>query len=130
MAPPRWLPAAAAENSADKSGAKPNPYQKYIEVAGVRFVEDKKDKNKTLARFVLINHSEADISGLAGNLTSVGPHREIGRGSGRYVRLQHQPRAVRIQGSDRAARTPSSRFTSCRTGSLCVPTSRSPLRPQ
>jgi hypothetical protein len=62
-------PSAAVDSSADQSGAKANPYQKYVEVAGVRFVEDKKDKNKTLARFVLVNHSEADISGLGGNLT-------------------------------------------------------------
>jgi hypothetical protein len=60
-------PTAAVESPAAKPGAKTNPFQKYIEVAGVRFVQDA--KKKTQARFLLINHSEADISGLAGNVT-------------------------------------------------------------
>jgi hypothetical protein len=60
-------PTAAVESPAAKPGAKANALQKYIEVSGVRFVTDA--KKKTQARFVLINHSEADISGLAGNVT-------------------------------------------------------------
>jgi hypothetical protein len=60
-------PTAAVESPAAKPGAKTNPLQKYIEVSGVRFVLDA--KKKTQARFVLINHSEADINGLAGNVT-------------------------------------------------------------
>jgi hypothetical protein len=40
--------------------------QKYIEVTGIRFVEDAK-KNPE-ARCVIINHSGADISGLAGSV--------------------------------------------------------------
>jgi hypothetical protein len=55
------------ENPAAKPGAKTNPLQKYIEVSGVRFVEDA--KKKTVAKFVIINHSTADINGLAGNVT-------------------------------------------------------------
>ena len=46
---------------------KTNPLQKYIEVSGVRFVQDA--KKKTMAKFVIVNHSEADINGLAGNVT-------------------------------------------------------------
>ena len=61
-------PTAAVENPAAKPGAKPNSFQKYIEVSGVRFVLDAKKKT-TLAKFVVINHSEADIEGLAGNVT-------------------------------------------------------------
>jgi hypothetical protein len=61
-------PAPAVENPAAKAGAKTNPYQKFIEIAGVRFVEDAKKKT-TLVRFVLINHSSADIPGLTGNVT-------------------------------------------------------------
>jgi hypothetical protein len=67
-------PTAAVENPAAKPGAKPNPLQKYIEVSGVRFVQNA--KKKTEARFVLINHSEADISGLAGNVTIWGRTRK------------------------------------------------------
>ncbi len=61
-------PIAAVESPAAKPGARTNPLQKYIEVAGVRFVTDAKKKT-TMAKFVLINHSPADISGLAGNVT-------------------------------------------------------------
>ena len=61
-------PAAVVESPAAKPGAKPNAIQKYIEIAGVRFVQDAKKKG-TVAKFVVINHSELDISGLAGNVT-------------------------------------------------------------
>ena len=54
------------ENPAAKGGGKPHPMAKYLEIAGMRFTGDKK---KTEARFVLINHSEAEITGLAGNVT-------------------------------------------------------------
>jgi len=60
-------PPATVESPAAKAGAKTNPLQRYIEVSGVRFVQDA--KKKTLAKFVLINHSEADFTGLAGNVT-------------------------------------------------------------
>jgi hypothetical protein len=60
-------PIASVENPAAKPGAKTNPLQKYIEISGVRFVEDA--KKKTMAKFVIINHSTADISGLTGNVT-------------------------------------------------------------
>jgi len=61
-------PIASVESPAAKPGGKINPIQKYIEISGVRFVMDAKKKT-TMARFVIINHSEADISGLAGNVT-------------------------------------------------------------
>jgi hypothetical protein len=61
-------PAAAVESPAAKPGAKTNGFQKYIEISGLRFVLDAKKKT-TLAKFVVINHSEADIEGLAGNVT-------------------------------------------------------------
>ena len=60
-------PSASVESRAAKSGAKANPLQRYIEVAGVRFVQDV--KKNTMAKFLLINHSEADFSILAGNVT-------------------------------------------------------------
>jgi len=49
-----------------KGGGKPHPLVKYLEIAGMRFVGDKK---QTEARFLLINHSEAEIAGLAANVT-------------------------------------------------------------
>jgi hypothetical protein len=61
-------PAAAVDSPAAKSGAKPSPYQKYIEVSGVRFVEEMKSK-RTDVRFIVTNHSNADIPGLGGNVT-------------------------------------------------------------
>jgi hypothetical protein len=60
-------PIASVESPAAKPGTKTNPLQKYIEVSGVRFVQDA--KKKTMAKFILVNHSEADINGLAGNVT-------------------------------------------------------------
>ena len=60
-------PSATVESPAAKPGAKTNPVQKYIEVSGVRFTQDK--KKKTIATFVVVNHSEAEINGLAGNVT-------------------------------------------------------------
>ena len=60
-------PTAAVESPAAKPGAKTNPVQKFIEVSGVRFVQDA--KKKTQVRFLLINHSDSDLSNLAGNVT-------------------------------------------------------------
>jgi hypothetical protein len=60
-------PIASVENPAAKPGVKTNQLQKYIEVSGVRFVLDA--KKKVAAKFVLVNHSEADINGLGGNVT-------------------------------------------------------------
>jgi hypothetical protein len=60
-------PTASVESPAAKPGAKTNPMQKYIEVTGVRFVQDA--KKKTLVKFVVVNHSEADVNGLTGNVT-------------------------------------------------------------
>jgi len=62
-------PAAIVDTSSATPGAAANPLQKFIEVAGVRFVEEQKDKDKVVVRFALINHSDADIANLAGNVT-------------------------------------------------------------
>jgi hypothetical protein len=61
-------PTPVVESPAAKSGGKTNPYQKYIEISGVRFVEDAK-KKVIQARFLVVNHSNADIPGLTGNVT-------------------------------------------------------------
>jgi hypothetical protein len=64
--------AAAATNvdsPAAKPGAKVNALQKYIEVSGVRFSQDKQDKKVINVSFVLINHSDVDVDRLTGNVT-------------------------------------------------------------
>lgn len=60
-------PSANVESPAAKPGAPVNTLQKYIEITGVRFIENA--KKKTEVKFVVVNHSPADISGLAGNVT-------------------------------------------------------------
>jgi hypothetical protein len=64
-------PIATVESPAAKPGAKTNPLQKYIEVTGVRFVSDPKTQ-APIVKFLIINHSPADINGLAGNVTMWG----------------------------------------------------------
>jgi hypothetical protein len=53
----------------------PNPFQRFIEVTGVRFVPGAKDKDQVSVRFVLVNHSEASISGLTGTVNLLGKTR-------------------------------------------------------
>jgi hypothetical protein len=60
-------PSATVESPAAKPGAKTNPYQRYIEVSGVRLLQDAKKRN--VAKFLVVNHSGADIQGLSGNVT-------------------------------------------------------------
>ncbi len=62
-------PTAAEESPGAKPGAAASAIQKFIEVSSVRFLEDPRDKEKVVVKFVLTNHSEADLTGLAGNVT-------------------------------------------------------------
>jgi len=62
-------PTAAEESPGAKPGAAVSAIQKFIEVSSVRFLEDPKNKEKVLVKFVLTNHAEADLTGLAGNVT-------------------------------------------------------------
>jgi len=73
---PETKPSAAVESPAAKPGASTNPYQKFIEISGVRFSEDPKHKDKTLVTFMVTNHSQADIAGLSGNVTIWGATRK------------------------------------------------------
>jgi hypothetical protein len=52
-----------ADAPAPKAGAKANPYQKYIEVAGVRLFQN--PKKKVEARFLVVNHSESEMADLS-----------------------------------------------------------------
>jgi len=62
-------PSTTVESPAAKPGAATSGWQKFIEVSGLRFVEDPKHKGKILAKFLVTNHSSGDVSGLAGNVT-------------------------------------------------------------
>ena len=73
---PETKPSAAVESPAAKPGTALNPIQKSIEVSGVRFDVDPKNKAKTIVKFVLTNHSGMDLLGLAGNVTIWGSTRK------------------------------------------------------
>ena len=62
-------PSTTVESAAAKPGAPVSPWQKFIEVSGVRLEQNAKNKNQIMARFVLTNHSESDLKDLAGNVT-------------------------------------------------------------
>jgi hypothetical protein len=51
-------PAKAAAPGDDKA----HPLQRYLEIAGVRMVEN--DSKKPVVRFTVVNHSDAELSGL------------------------------------------------------------------
>jgi hypothetical protein len=55
---------------AAKTPAKPSPFQKYVEVSGIRFVENA--QHETEARFVVVNHSDADLADLGGTVSIFG----------------------------------------------------------
>ena len=59
-------PSTTVESPAAKPGAKRHPLQKHIEISGVRILEEKK---KPVVKFVVINHSGAEIADLGGNVT-------------------------------------------------------------
>jgi hypothetical protein len=60
-------PPSTVESPAAKSTAKSSPVQKYVEISGVRWTEDA--KKRIVVKFTVTNHSDADLSGLAGNVT-------------------------------------------------------------
>jgi hypothetical protein len=60
-------PPANVENPAAKPVAKTSPLQKYVEISGIRFAEEA--KKRIMVKFTVTNHSDADLSGLAGNVT-------------------------------------------------------------
>jgi hypothetical protein len=59
-------PAENAPAGAAASKAKANTLQKYVEVVGMRLMEDSKKKPEI--RFVVVNHSGAEIADLAANV--------------------------------------------------------------
>ncbi len=64
---PNTAEKAGLENPATPSQQKvTNPLQKYVEVVGIRMVTENK---KPVAKFVVVNHSAAEIADLAANVT-------------------------------------------------------------
>ncbi len=60
-------PPPTVESPAAKPAAKTSPLQKYVEISGVRWTEDA--KKHIVVKFTVTNHSDADLAGLAGNVT-------------------------------------------------------------
>jgi hypothetical protein len=61
-------PDASLQVPVTPPGGKANPYQKFIEISGIRFAEDPKDKEKSIVKFVITNHADDDITGLSGSV--------------------------------------------------------------
>lgn len=76
-------PRTKLENPPPAAPAKSNPYQKYVEVTGLRLLQNK-DK-KTEARFVVVNHSGADLADIAGTLELVGKAAKVVEPVGRLT---------------------------------------------
>ena len=55
-------PSSTPAKAAVPADGKAHPFQKYLEIAGVRILET--EGKKTVVRYTVINHSEADLSGL------------------------------------------------------------------
>lgn len=53
--------------SAGAAAAKPNALQKFVEVTGVRLVQNA--KKATEAKFLIVNHSPAEVADLSGTVT-------------------------------------------------------------
>jgi hypothetical protein len=58
---------SATKGGTTTRGNPTNPLQKYIEVVGIRLVEDQKHKPE--ARFIVVNHSNAELADLDANVT-------------------------------------------------------------
>jgi hypothetical protein len=56
----------ALENPGAKTAARPSPYQKYVEVTGVRLFQN--SKKQVEARFLIVNHSEGEMADLSGTV--------------------------------------------------------------
>jgi len=57
---------ATLENPGAKTPAKPSPYQKYVEVTGVRLFQN--SKKQVEARFLIVSHSEGEMADIAGTV--------------------------------------------------------------
>src|SRR5262249_17786796 len=64
--PPVSASGTPLESPGAKTAARPNPYQKYVEVTGVRLYQN--SKKQVEARFLIVNHSEGEMADLAGTV--------------------------------------------------------------
>jgi hypothetical protein len=64
---PRAERAGLTEPSATARTKPANPLQKYIEVVGIRLVQDA--KHKPQAKFIVVNHSNTELNDLTANVT-------------------------------------------------------------
>jgi hypothetical protein len=60
------VPDAAAPAPTAAGGAPANPYQKYLEVTGIRISED--EKQNVEVKYLIVNHSRVDMEGLKGQV--------------------------------------------------------------
>lgn len=67
-------PSTTVESPAAQPGAPTNVWQKYIEVSGIRFIENA--KKEPVVKFILTNHAGEEAEGLAGNVTLWGRTRK------------------------------------------------------
>ncbi|HTX38911.1 MAG TPA: hypothetical protein VME43_27995 [Bryobacteraceae bacterium] len=67
-------PSTTVESPAAQPGAPTNVWQKYIEVSGIRFIEN--GKKEPVVKFILTNHAGEEAEGLAGNVTLWGRTRK------------------------------------------------------
>ena len=67
MSRPHAERAGVTEPSATARSKPSNPLQKYIEVVGIRLVQDAKHHPE--ARFIVVNHSNAELNDLNANVT-------------------------------------------------------------
>ena len=65
---PAATSAASTDIATPPPGAKDNPYWKFVEISGMRFAEDPKDKDKTIVKFVVTNNADDDMHGLSGTV--------------------------------------------------------------
>ncbi len=67
--PLQGTPSSTVESPAAKPGNASNPFQKFVEISGLRFASESKTPDRVVVKFMVTNHSGAAIDGLAGNVT-------------------------------------------------------------
>ena len=105
-------PIATVESPAAKPGAKTNPLQKYIEVSGVRFMEDAKKKTMVEVRGDQPLHGRHQRPGRQRH--HLGPHAEIRRRRGGTFTFTTNLAPTESKELNAAAHHQAARFTSCR----------------
>jgi hypothetical protein len=58
--------AATTERTAAAAGAKEHPYAKFLDVTGIRLIEDA--KQNVQVKFLVVNHSSAELAGVSADV--------------------------------------------------------------